>query len=238
MMGNVNEETAREMYNNVKKTGLYDEKLAMYKTSASIEGCSMEAGRCRAFTPGWQERENVFLHMEYKYILSMIRAGICPEFYDTITRALIPFLDPNMYGRSTLENSSFIASSVNPNPDIHGRGFVARLSGSTTEMLSIWIEMFMGGKVFTYEDGKLVLNFTPKLSNWLFDEGKVTFRLLSSCDITYVNETGKNTFGDDAAVVDRVEINGETVSTKNKIVGEMAEAVRDGKINNITVYFK
>ena len=58
---------------------------------------------------------------------------------------------------------------------IHGRGFVARLSGSTTEMLSIWIEMFMGGKVFTYEDGKLVLNFTPKLSNWLFDEGKVTF---------------------------------------------------------------
>ena len=80
MMGNVNEETAREMYNNVKKTGLYDEKLAMYKTSASIEGCSMEAGRCRAFTPGWQERENVFLHMEYKYILSMIRAGICPEF--------------------------------------------------------------------------------------------------------------------------------------------------------------
>ena len=238
MMGNVNEETAREMYNNVKKTGLYDEKLAMYKTSASIEGCSMEAGRCRAFTPGWQERENVFLHMEYKYILSMIRAGICPEFYDTITRALIPFLDPNMYGRSTLENSSFIASSVNPNPDIHGRGFVARLSGSTTEMLSIWIEMFMGGKVFTYEDGKLVLNFTPKLSNWLFDEGKVTFRLLSSCDITYVNETGKNTFGDDAAVVDRVEINGETVSTENKIVGEMAEAVRDGKINNITVYFK
>ena len=238
MMGNVNEETAREMYNNVKKTGLYDEKLAMYKTSASIEGCSMEAGRCRAFTPGWQERENVFLHMEYKYILSMIRAGICSEFYDTITRALIPFLDPNMYGRSTLENSSFIASSVNPNPDIHGRGFVARLSGSTTEMLSIWIEMFMGGKVFTYEDSKLVLNFTPKLSNWLFDEGKVTFRLLSSCDITYVNETGKNTFGDDAAVVDRVEINGETVSTENKIVGEMAEAVRDGKINNITVYFK
>lgn len=39
-------------------------------------------------------------------------------------------------------------------------------------------------------------------------------------------------------VVDRVEINGETVSTENKIVGEMAEAVRDGKINNITVYFK
>ena len=45
-----------------------------------------------------------------------------------------------------LENSSFIASSANPNPDIHGRGFVARLSGSTTEMISMWIEMFIGGQ--------------------------------------------------------------------------------------------
>ena len=148
MMGNVNEETAREMYNSVKKTGLYDEKLAMYKTSASIEECSMENGRCRAFTPGWQERENVFLHMEYKYILSMIRAGICPEFYDTITRALIPFLDPNMYGRSTLENSSFIASSVNPNPDIHGRGFVARLQVQQQKCFQsglkcLWVEKYL-----------------------------------------------------------------------------------------------
>lgn len=238
MMGYVDTDTAREMYNKVKGTGLYDEKLAMYKTSASIEECSMENGRCRAFTPGWQERENVFLHMEYKYILAMIKAGLYDEYYETITRALIPFLDPNMYGRSTLENSSFLASSVNPNEDIHGRGFVARLSGSTTEMISMWIEMFMGGKVFTYEDGKLVLHFEPKIANWLFDEGKVTFRLLSNCDITYVNNTGKNTYGDDAAVVSKVEINGEVVSTENRIVGELAEAVRDGKVDKITVYFE
>lgn len=238
MMGNVDEKTAREIYNAVKKTGLYDEKLAMYKTSASIEDCTMENGRCRAFTPGWQERENVFLHMEYKYILAMLRAGIYPEFYETITRALIPFLDPNMYGRSTLENSSFLVSSANPNPDIHGRGFVARLSGSTTEMLSMWIEMFMGSKVFTYENGELVLNFEPKLSNWLFDEGKITFRLLSSCDVTYINNTGKNTFGEDGAVVDRIEINGNIVATDNKIVGKDALAVRDGKVDSITVYFK
>lgn len=238
MMGYVDADTARKMYNKVKTTGLYDEKLAMYKTSASIEECSMENGRCRAFTPGWQERENVFLHMEYKYIFAMLKAGLYDEYYETITRALIPFLDPNMYGRSTLENSSFLASSVNPNEDIHGRGFVARLSGSTTEMISMWIEMFVGNKVFTYEDGKLVLNLEPKLANWLFDEGKVTFRLLSSCDITYVNNTGKNTYGDDAATVARIEINGETVATENKIAGVMAEAVRDGKVDKITVYFE
>lgn len=238
MMGYVDVDTARDMFDKVKKTDLYDKKLAMYKTSASIEGCSMENGRCRAFTPGWQERENVFLHMEYKYILAMLKAGLYDEYYDTITRALIPFLDPNMYGRSTLENSSFLASSANPNPDVHGRGFVARLSGSTTEMISMWIEMFIGDKVFTYEDGKLVLNFEPKLANWLFDEGKATFRLLSTCDVTYVNNTGKNTFGKDAAKVSKIEINGEVVSTEPKIVGEKAEAVRNGEIDKITVYFE
>lgn len=238
MMGYVDTDTARDMYHKVKETDLYDQKLAMYKTSASIEECSMENGRCRAFTPGWQERENVFLHMEYKYILAMLKAGLYDEYYETITRALIPFLDPNMYGRSTLENSSFIASSVNPNEDIHGRGFVARLSGSTTEMISMWIEMMMGGKVFTYENGQLVLNFEPKIANWLFDEGEVTFRLLSCCDVTYVNHTGKNTYGEDGATVSKIEINGEVVSTENKITGDMAEAVRDGKVDKIKVYFE
>lgn len=238
MMGYVDTDTARDMYHKVKETGLYDQKLAMYKTSASIEECSMEAGRCRAFTPGWQERENVFLHMEYKYILAMLKAGLYDEYYETITRALIPFLDPNMYGRSTLENSSFLASSVNPNEDIHGRGFVARLSGSTTEMMSMWIEMFIGDKVFTYEDGQLVLNFEPKLANWLFEDGKASFRLLSTCDVTYVNNTGKNTYGEEGAKISKIEIDGKVVSTDKKIVGEMAEAVRDGKIDKITVYFE
>lgn len=42
----------------------------------------------------------------------------------------------------------------------------------------------------------------------------------------------------DAAVVDKVEIDGKVVSTENKITGELAEAVRDGKVDKITVYFK
>ncbi|MBR3173949.1 MAG: cellobiose phosphorylase [Eubacterium sp.] len=237
MMGYIDTDEAREIFNKVKQTGLFDEKLAMYKTSASIEDCSMENGRCRAFTPGWQERENVFLHMEYKYILAMIKAGLYDEYYETITRALIPFLDPNMYGRSTLENSSFLASSVNPNPDIHGRGFVARLSGSTTEMMSMWIEMFMGPKAFTYEDDKLTLNFEPKLANWLFKDGEVTFRMLSTCDVTYVNETEKNTYGEDGAKVAYIEIDGEKVAEGNKLVGQLAEDVRDGRVKAIKVVF-
>ncbi len=238
MIGYTDVDTAKTIYKNVKASGIYDQKLGMYKTSASIEECSMENGRCRAFTPGWQERENVFLHMEYKYILGIIKAGLYDEYYETITRAMIPFLDPNMYGRSILENSSFLASSANPNPDVHGRGFIARLSGSTTEMISMWIQMFMGGKVFTYEDGELVLNFTPKIADWLFDNGEASFRLLSCCDITYINKTGKATFGPDAAVVDKVVIGGETVSTENKIKGALAEKVRNGEVDKIEVYFK
>lgn len=238
MMGYIDTEDARAMFNKIKETDVFDKKLAMYKTSASIEDCSMENGRCRAFTPGWQERENVFLHMEYKYILALIKAGLYDEYYETITRSLIPFLDPNMYGRSTLENSSFLASSANPNEDIHGRGFVARLSGSTTEMMSMWIEMFIGSKVFTYEDGELVLNLEPRLADWLFEDGKATFRFLSTCDITYINETGKSTYGEDGAKITRIEIDGEDVSSDNTISGQIAEDIRDGKVSAINVYFE
>ncbi|MBR3645077.1 MAG: cellobiose phosphorylase [Lachnospiraceae bacterium] len=238
MIGTTDIPTAKTIYQNVKASDIYDKKLGMYKTSASIEECSIENGRCRAFTPGWQERENIFLHMEYKYILGIIKAGLYDEYYETITRAMIPFLDPNMYGRSILENSSFLASSANPNPDVHGRGFIARLSGSTTEMISMWIQMFMGGKVFTCEDGELVLNFTPKLADWLFDNGEASFTLLSNTEIKYINKTGKATFGDNAAVVEKVVIDGETVSTEGKIKGALAESVRNGEVDKIEVYFK
>ena len=98
--------------------------------------------------------------------------------------------------------------------------------------------MFIGDKVFTYEDGQLVLNFEPKLANWLFEDGKASFRLLSTCDVTYVNNTGKNTYGEEGAKISKIEIDGKVVSTDKKIVGEMAEAVRDGKIDKITVYFE
>ena len=143
-----------------------------------------------------------------------------------------------MYGRSTLENSSFLASSVNPNTDIHGRGFVARLSGSTTEMMSMWIEMFMGPKAFTYEDDKLTLTFDPKLADWLFKDGEVTFRMLSTCDVTYVNETGKKTYGEDGAKASYIEIDGEKVADGNKLVGQLAEDVRDGRVKAVKVVFE
>ena len=64
------------MATRVKASGIYDKALKMYKTSESLEALSMEYGRIRAFTPGWLERESVFLHMEYKYLLGLLKAGL------------------------------------------------------------------------------------------------------------------------------------------------------------------
>lgn len=114
---------AGAMCDKIRETDIYDRKLRMYKTSESIEGISMENGRVRAFTPGWLERESIFLHMEYKYFLGMLKAGLYDRYYEAIKDALIPYQQPEVYGRSILENSSFLASSANPDPSVHGQGF-------------------------------------------------------------------------------------------------------------------
>ena len=65
------------------------------------------------------------------------------------------FQDPAVYGRSPLENSSFIASSRFPDPKVHGVGFVARLSGATAEWISMVLHMGLGATPFRVVDGTL-----------------------------------------------------------------------------------
>jgi len=227
---------AIEFHKLIKSSDLYDKKLKMYKTSVPIDDISMENGRIRAFTPGWLERESIFLHMEYKYLLSMLKAGLFEEFYSEIQDTMVVFRDPKEYGRSILENSSFIASSRNPDEKVHGRGYVSRLSGSTTEALSIWIEMFIGDKVFSFDDNELQLEFKPNLPGWFFDENnKVEFTFLSSCKVTYINNSRKNTYGKDAAKIKTIVIDDKTVFSQKVISGEMAHKVRNGLINKITI---
>ena len=140
---------ARALYEQVKASPLFDAKLGMYKTNAPLAACSPEIGRLRAFTPGWLENESVFLHMAYKYLLEVLRAGLRDEFFTDMRRGLVPFLDPQTYGRSPLENSSFLVSSAHPDATLHGRGFVARLTGATAEFLSMWSLMMAGPQPFT-----------------------------------------------------------------------------------------
>ena len=140
----------------------------MYKTSSSLEEMSYEIGRSRAFTPGWLERESIFMHMEFKYLLSVLKSGLYEEFFNDLKTALPPFMDPQVYGRSVLENSSFIASSVNPNSLLHGQGFVARLSGTTAEFLSMWQLMMMGKEAFLHEEWAIKAYLTADFARVAF----------------------------------------------------------------------
>lgn len=234
--------TAAEMCAKLKETDIYDRKLKMYKTSESIEALSMENGRVRAFTPGWLERESVFLHMEYKYFCGMLSAGLYDEFYEAIGDALIPYQNPAVYGRSILENSSFLASSVNPDPGVHGHGFVGRLSGSTAEMLSMWIGMFLGKGGFLEENGRVMLRLEPVLAGRMFDQrGEASFNLCGSCRVTYHNPERLNTYGIGGAKVRSMVVHRENQDIQ--IVGdtmaeEIALAVREGKVSSIDVYME
>lgn len=233
---------ARVLHKRVKAGDLYDRKLGMYKVNASLADETHEIGRARAFTPGWLENESIWLHMEYKYLLELLRAGLYDDFFADAKTALVPFLDPAIYGRSPLENASFLVSSAHPDDTLHGGGFVARLSGSTAEFLSLWNVMFFGAQPFFVKDGALHLALNPALPGWLFDDaGTVTATFLGRCAVTYHNPQKRDTFAADVqprAIV--LQLAGdETVEIAGHIISlPYAESVRAGQISQIEVYFE
>ena len=110
---------AKALYQAVRASPLHDEKLGMYRVNVPLDQESFEIGRSRVFSPGWLENESIFLHMHYKFLLETLRSGSAQEFYADLRRGLIAFHDPAVYGRSPLENSSFIASSRFPDAASH-----------------------------------------------------------------------------------------------------------------------
>jgi len=202
-----------------------------------------EIGRCRVFTPGWLENESIWLHMEYKYILELLKTGLVEEFYAEFKNVLIPFQNPQRYGRSILENSSFLVSSAFPDKNLHGNGFVARLSGSTAEFLQIWLVMNTGTKPFTLDkNGQLSLSFKPYLPGWLFDrKGKYSFNFLGRIPVTYHNPGRKNTFGKNAARITKIVLFEEerpTAIDSAVIPSPFAEKVRSRQISKIDIYLE
>lgn len=130
---------AKGLWQTVRVSPLYDRKLGMYITTDAVSAESKELGRIWAWPPGWFENENVFLHMEHKYLLATLKAGLFDEFFIDMKRCLIPFQPIEVYGRSPLENASFIVSSRHPRPDHHGRGYLPRSSGTTAEVLQMFL---------------------------------------------------------------------------------------------------
>jgi hypothetical protein len=153
-------------------SSLYDHKLGMFRICASLANESHEIGRARTFTPGWLENESIWMHMEYKYLLVLLKTGLYEELFTQFRQALPPFMDPEIYGRNPLENSSFIFSSAHPDESLHGAGFVARLTGATAEFLSMWFMMMAGKQPFFLENDELNLKLQPILPSWFFtDQG-------------------------------------------------------------------
>ena len=226
----------------VSESRLYDRKLSMYKVNAALNAAGYEIGRAHAFTPGWLENESVWLHMEYKYLLELLRSEQYGLFAKSFRDAAVPFLDEAIYGRSVLENSSFIASSANPDESIHGKGFVARLSGSTAEFLSIWGIMLLGDTLFTMEGGELTLRLAPTLPDYLTkDRETVEATLLGKVRIVYHIAPGKAYFpgGYEAEKICVYFADGQALETPHGVIaGDAAKRVRNGEAERIDVWLK
>ena len=187
----------REIYTKAKASNLYDKPLKMFTLSESLKEMSPELGRMVAFAPGWLENQSVWLHMSYKFYLELLRGGLFEEFYTEIKTGLVPFMDNKVYGRSPLEAASFIVSSAFPDPKLHGASFLARLSGSTAEFLSMWALIFAGSNPFNIDPAtnQLALKFTPAIPGWLFtDAGIVSFTFLGFAKVTYHNPKKADTW--------------------------------------------
>lgn len=229
----------KQLYEDVKTTDLYDDKFKFYKTSIDLNNESPEIGRIHAFTKGWLERESNFLHMTYKYLLGVLKAGLYDEFYEEIKTNYTCFMDPEVYGRSPLENSSFIAPSNNPDHRKQGQGFVARLTGSTAEFLSMWQYMFFGDKIFRIENDELVFKVSPKLNKAFFKEGVATTTLFSTIKVEIYNPDNINTY-DKLAKIEKVVVEDNKGSKEfngNTVTGDWVLKIRQKSINKIKIYF-
>ena len=232
-------ESARKIWKQARDSKLFDQKLKMYKLNESLEKQPVDIGRAKAFTPGWLENESIWLHMEYKFLLELLKKGLYEEFFDDFKNLLIPFQDVEVYGRNLTENSSFIVSSAFIDETLHGTGFYARLSGATAEFLNIWLLIMVGDKPFFLENNQLCLEFKPILPNWLFDEnGSVAFNFLGNCVVTYQNPHKLNTFNNRTNFKEiKLEIKGGEIVNLNgsKIRAPYASMIRTGKINSISI---
>lgn len=230
----------QELYSNIKNSELYDNKLSMYKVNGSLKNASYEIGRAKAFAPGWLENESIWLHMEYKYLLELLKSGMYKEFYEDLYKTAIPFLDPKVYGRSIYENSSFIASSENPNENYHGKGFVARLSGSTMEFMNMWKIMMFGKTPFYMDTGELALSFEPAIPEYLIgDRHTISAKFLSFTSVTYILGNRKELIPGEYEIkfIECVDQTGKSyIINDSTIKGNLAKLVREEKITEIKVH--
>ncbi len=254
-------EHSLEVLEAVRRSKIFDPKLGMYKSCESLHDQPLEIGRIKAYTPGWIENESIYTHMEYKWLLEVLRSGNYDRFFDDLQKALPPFMSPEIYGRSTLENCSFIVSSAYPDSRLHGRAFQPRLSGVTAEMLEMWVLMTTGPEPFRLDpENNLQLSLEPKLPEWLFTRKEETcrywdhvdgwkdifvprdgfaFRFLGQTLVVYHNPGRKSSYGPGGARIigcDFAFRDGGTREVDGSTFDtELALAVREGQVARMDV---
>ncbi len=234
-------ENKRNLYQKIKKSDLYDSDLHMYKVNSGLSKASYEIGRAKAFTPGWLENESIWMHMEYKYLLELLKSGLYEEFFEDFRWACVPFMNESEYGRSLLENSSFIASTANPDPKIHGKGFVARLSGSTAEFIHMWQIMMFGENPFEYNDSIFSLAFKPSIPAYLIgNQEHIQATFLGTVSVDYCLTDTESIFGENYRI-SKYELHYEKEICPvfgDRIFGQQALDVRNGNVHKIKVYIE
>lgn len=250
----------KKLHKKVKNSELFDNKLKMYRLNGDLTDMPDAIGRARAFTPGWLENGSIWLHMEYKYLLELVKNGLYDEFYQAMKDCLIPFQDPERYGRSILENSSFIMSSSNPDTDNHGRGYIARLSGSTAEFLNIWVIMAFGTQPFKMKEGDLIFKPKPilkgdffskseeeiqrcprgKMEKHIIPENSFICSLFAKVLVVYHNPDRKDTYHDTRIKSYKLTMEtGEIKTIDNcELNFTYSSQLRKGEINRIDIYLQ
>jgi hypothetical protein len=254
-------ERGKEVFDAVRRSDIFDEKLQTFKVCGSLEDESYELGRIKAYPSGWIENESLYTHMQYKWLLEMLRAGLYEEFFKEIKTAFPPFLDPNFYGRSILENCSFIASSANPDESIHGQGFQPRFSGVTAEMINMWLLMVVGKAPFSLdENNALQFQLNPILPAWLFTKDEshhrlwqmdggweditippnsFAFKLMGNTLVVYSNPDNKPTYGEDSVKVRSytlTNLNGKRIDIQRTSIREpIAHDIRNQFVSRMEV---
>mmetsp|Transcript_3899 Transcript_3899/g.5105 ORF Transcript_3899/g.5105 Transcript_3899/m.5105 type:complete len:645 (+) Transcript_3899:417-2351(+) len=228
------------IYDAVLKSGIYDAPLQQYKICESLEGQPIEMGRMMAFTPGWLENESIWLHMSFKYYLELLRGGLYDQFWHAMSTGAPYNMQVETYGRSPLECGSFIVSSAYPDKNLWGTSFLARLSGSTAEFLSMWLIIFAGQQPFKISGANtLELALKPAIPVALFkDDNTVSFKFLGKIDVTYHNPNRYDTWTMIAKRNVLTKPDGSTVTLTGPIILEpYATEVRNLEYDAIDVYY-
>jgi hypothetical protein len=247
-------EEVRPLYDAVRNSELFDEKLGMFRLNAPLGEDALDLGRIGIFNYGWLENGSIFLHMHYKFVLEMVRRGLIEEFYAQIDTLLVAFREPMEYRRNPSENSSFLVSSgFEIDPRQHGRGCVARLSGSTVEFLHLWTHLFLGPAPFVFERGSLLFKPAPILAKTFFtphgqranpfgyeetlpaDSAACAF--LGSTLLVYLNPSQQDCFGPEAVTPRRFHLYGRdgglTTVESPHLESREAEALRLGHYRRV-----